>query len=185
MRRTQYLAPTRCVSTSGTGKEAFGDGSDRLPLDLGLEAQQLDRGDLVEPFALHDDAACLLDAGVMLHREPQRRGKRLLLTGRGQLQGRHDQPLAAARSWGCHGCGSVRAKSSAPMGPCRWCTGTLSHARMPAASASGRKSGQRGSPARSLLETGASCTNASTDGPSPSRTCEPARERRGLPAAAT
>ena len=46
----------------GTG--GVGDGSDRLALDLGLEAQQLDRGDLVEPFALHDDAACPLDAGV-------------------------------------------------------------------------------------------------------------------------
>jgi hypothetical protein len=53
--------------TSGAGKEAFGDGSNRLALNLGLEAQQLDRGDLVEPLALHDDAAGLLDAGVMVH----------------------------------------------------------------------------------------------------------------------
>jgi hypothetical protein len=81
-----------CRSSSGAGQEAFGDGSDRLVLDLGLEAQQLDRGDLVEPFALHDDVAGLLDAGVMVHGEPQRRRERLLLTGRGQLQGGHDQP---------------------------------------------------------------------------------------------
>src|SRR5215207_4194630 len=58
--------------TSGAGKEAFGDGSDRLVLDLDLEAQQLDRGDLVEPFPLHDDPAGLLDAGVMVHCKPQR-----------------------------------------------------------------------------------------------------------------
>jgi hypothetical protein len=38
-----------------------------LILDLGLEAQQLDRGDLVEPFPLHDEVAGLLDAGVMFH----------------------------------------------------------------------------------------------------------------------
>lgn len=43
----------RCRSTSGTGEEAFGDGSDWLILDLGLEAQRFDRGDLVEPFPLH------------------------------------------------------------------------------------------------------------------------------------
>ena len=55
---------------SGAGKEAFGDGSDRLVLDLGLEAQQLDRGDLVEPFTLHDEVAGLLDAGVMFRRKP-------------------------------------------------------------------------------------------------------------------
>jgi hypothetical protein len=80
------------ISTSGTRKEAFGDGSDWLVLDLGLEAQQLDRGALVEPLTLHDEIAGLLDAGVMFHRKPQRRRKRLLLMGRGQLQGRHDQP---------------------------------------------------------------------------------------------
>src|SRR3712207_675479 len=78
--------------TSGAGKEAFGDGSDWLVLDLGLEAQQLHRGDLIEPFALHDELAGLLDAGVMFHRIPQRRRKRLLLTGAGLLQGGHDQP---------------------------------------------------------------------------------------------
>jgi hypothetical protein len=49
-----------------------------LALDLGLEAQQLDRDDLIEPLTLHDDGAGLLDAGVMLHRKPQRRPKRLV-----------------------------------------------------------------------------------------------------------
>jgi hypothetical protein len=93
-----------------------------LILDLGLEAQQLDRSGLVEPFALHDELAGLFDAGVMFRREPQRRCKRLLLRGRGQLQVAtisRAKALAAARSWGCHGCGSVRGKSSAPIGPWR------------------------------------------------------------------
>jgi hypothetical protein len=45
-----------------------------------------------QPLALHDEVAGLLDAGVMLHGKPQRRRKRLLLMGRGRLQGRHDQP---------------------------------------------------------------------------------------------
>jgi hypothetical protein len=129
----------RCRSSSGAGKEAFGDGSDGLPLDLGLEAQQFDRA------------------------TSSSRSRSMM------------------RSRAC----SMRAKSSAPIGPWRWRTGALNHARMPAANAKGRKLGQRGSPARSLLATGASCRNASTDGPSSSRTCEPARERRGLPAATT
>src|SRR6266545_7921452 len=68
----------RKSSASGAGEQPFGDDSDRLALDLGLEAQQLERGGLVEPFALHDDATRLLDADVMLHREPQRTRKRLL-----------------------------------------------------------------------------------------------------------
>ena len=57
-------------STAGAGQEAFGDGSDRLALNLGPEAQQLDRGDLVEPFALHDGVAGLLDTGVMPTLDP-------------------------------------------------------------------------------------------------------------------
>jgi hypothetical protein len=108
--------------TSGTGKEAFGDGSDRLVLDLGLEAQQLDRGDLVEPFPLHDEVAGLLDAGVMFHRKPKRRRERLLLTGRGQLQGRHDQPCEATGGREVLGLPWLRvgaAKSSVPIGPWR------------------------------------------------------------------
>jgi hypothetical protein len=64
-----------CRSASGAGEEAFGDGSDWLALDLGLEMEQFDRSGLVEPFALHDDATRLLDPGVVLDREPQRPGR--------------------------------------------------------------------------------------------------------------
>ena len=56
------LARTRQVqSTAGAGQEPFGDGPDRLALNLGSEAQQLDRGDLVEPLTHHDDVAGSLE----------------------------------------------------------------------------------------------------------------------------
>ena len=80
-----------CRSASGAGEEAFGDGSDRLALDLGLETEQLDRSGLVDPFAAHDEATGLLDPGVVLDREPQRRRGPLLLVCGGQPQGRHQQ----------------------------------------------------------------------------------------------
>jgi len=48
-------------STAGAGQEPFGDGPDRLALNLGSEAQQLDRGDLVEPLTHHDDVAGSLE----------------------------------------------------------------------------------------------------------------------------
>jgi hypothetical protein len=182
-----FFEPPPSVAGPGRSNHRGGGGQARLVLNLGLEAQPFDRGELVEPFAL-DEVAGLLDAGVMFHRKPQRRRARLLLMGRGQLQGRHDQPREGIGGREVPGLPRLRVgageveHADGAMALAHRCAQPCPDARR---QRQGRNSGQRGSPARSQLATGASSRNASTDGPSPSRTCEPARERRGLPAAAT
>jgi hypothetical protein len=72
------------------GEDALGDGSQGPTLDRGL-LEQRGRRRLIDPLPFHEDAAGLVHAGVMLHRELQVRGEPLLLAGRSQLQGGQDQ----------------------------------------------------------------------------------------------